>query len=284
MNITLIICCCIILFILALVSIVFLNNAFLFVYLFTENNVGLLHNPRDYKLVNIWTYIQNFWLEMWYILGKYYLLPLKYISFTIKCRQPTDTAVLLIHGYCRNQTDWWWLRKQLKNQNFHLFTVNLSPDLASIAQIALDSLPQKVASIRQQTNCKNLILLGHSMGGLVASYYKEFLDNDHIVRAVITLGSPLYGTKVSVMGAGENAKDMCPDTKFLAELHARMDNTPQQYFQIASQLDNLIFPWRSALLTGSPTNQQLILPMCGHLALLHATEVATQLKAWLLRT
>jgi pimeloyl-ACP methyl ester carboxylesterase len=49
-----------------------------------------------------------------------------------------------------------------------------------------------------------LLLVAHSMGGLVARYFTEALGGDVIVRAVVTLGTPFYGAvkAVSVLGSG----------------------------------------------------------------------------------
>lgn len=38
-----------------------------------------------------------------------------------------------------------------------------------------------------------LVLVAHSMGGLVARYFTEVLGGDALVRAVVTLGTPFYG-------------------------------------------------------------------------------------------
>lgn len=262
------------------VGIILFNSIALFTFLFIEYNLGTMYTPKDYPAVSVNHYIKNFWREFYYVLGKYYLLPFKWLNLSIKSQGQDTTAILLVHGYCRHQADWLWLRKQFKDTQCPIFTVNLRPNFASIATITKNSLPKKIAAIKKLKNCDNIILIGHSMGGIVASYYSEYLDKAGLIKAVVTIGSPLQGTKVSVSGAGKNAREMCPNTEFLQELSARMLKTPHKYYHILSRFDNLIFPWSSAALNSTPAAQQLILPVAGHLEMLHSKEVAAQLNTW----
>lgn len=260
-------------------SIPIFSEWILFSFLYIEYSIGSTYHPDEYKPVSLGLYFKNYWREIWYVLAKYFFIPYKWINLSINGNQKNNTAILLIHGYYRNQADWLWMRKQLKACNCPIFTINLKPDLGTIQEITLNSLPPKIAKIQQQTECKNIILIGHSMGGIVASYYSEFLDHENLIKTIITLGTPLFGTKVAAGGAGENAKQMLPGSKFLADLREKISKSQQKYYQICSKFDNLIFPWRSALLDNN-SNTQLILPFESHLGLLYSAEVATQLRAW----
>ena len=262
-------------------SVTIFNQTFLFIYLFIEYRVGAINAPNDYPPVPISRYFCNYCIELFYVLGKYYLLPLRFQNFSITKNRNSNTAILLVHGYCRNQTDWWWLRKQFNNIPCPIFCVNLAPKFAAIDEIALQSLPREIDLIKKQTGCEKIILIGHSMGGLVSCYYSEFLDLNKHVIAVITIASPLYGTTVSVSGRGENAQQMCPKSKFLEGLREKMNADPKKYYQIITRLDNIVFPWRSALLESTPATQQYILPNTAHLSLLHSKPIAIQLNAWL---
>lgn len=266
--------------ILGLCSVVIFNQILLFTFLLVDYNLKTLHEPKDYPAVSTSFYAKSFWKEVFYALGKYYYYPLKYLDLTTKAKLPSDTAILLVHGYCRNKVDWLWLRKQLQQTNCHIFTINLMPMLSSIEEICAQSLPKKITQIKQQTNCKHIILIGHSMGGLVSSYYKQFLDKDKVVSAVITIGSPYYGTKVSVVASGINARQMCPGSDFLMQLRDKIQSNPQNHYEIISKFDNVVFPWNSAVLESIPITHQFILPFTTHLGLLHSKEVATQLNLW----
>src|SRR5688572_1311751 len=79
---------------------IFINNMFCFIYLYIDHSLASMQNRSEYPTISNGRYIVNFWLELWYILGKFYLWPLKFINLTINKKQ-SDLAILLIHGYCR---------------------------------------------------------------------------------------------------------------------------------------------------------------------------------------
>lgn len=269
--------------VLILFSIIFFSNLAVFNLLVFEYFLGTLSNPTQYPPVNITQYVKNFWCELYYVFSKYLLKPFSWFDLSVKGNKQATTAILLVHGYCRHQSDWLYLRKQFRSTGCPVFTVNLNPNFASIATIANDSLPKKIAKIKELTGCNNIILIGHSMGGLVSSYYSEYLDIENLIKAVITIASPLHGTKVAVAAAGANGREMCPNTDFLLELCARIRYSPQKYYHILSRFDNMIFPWNSAVLDSTPESQKFILPLDGHLQMLHSKNVAMQLNAWVKR-
>lgn len=269
------------LFVLAFVAIIFFNEVLLFSYLLVDYNLRAIYKPQEYPQATLSRYIKNFWQELFYILAKFIYLPYKWLDITVNPKSNCDTAVLLVHGYCRNQSDWLWMRKQLKQQECPIFAVNLEPMFVAIEEITRNSLPTKIKQIKEQTKCKHIILIGHSMGGLVSSYYSEYLDLDNTIKAVITIGTPFSGTKIAVAGAGTNARQMCPGSKFLQELHTKIGRNPTKYYQICSKFDNKIFPWQSALYEHNHQDRYYILGFAAHLYMLRTKEVAKQLNVWI---
>lgn len=254
------------------------QHTFLFTYLYIDRSLNTLRDPERYPRISLWTYFNNYWPELFYQFGKFYLYPLKFFNISRNIGK-NKTAVLLIHGYGRNQTDWLWLRKRIGD--LPIFTVNLHPDFSAIEEITETSIPKAISIIQQKTACEKIVLVGHSMGGLVASYYSEYLDTQNLISDIITIASPLHGTKISVMGYGENAKQMCPGSSFLNNLRHKIHKSSKNYYQIASQFENLLFPWDSALLPDTTKNCKLIIKFVPHLSLLHDKDVAKQLKSWL---
>jgi len=264
----------------AFLSFTLVNHLFLFIFLYIEYGLIRLKSPELYAAVSIRQYIKSFWLEYIYMMGKFYLYPYKFFDLTENPSKNT-TAVLLIHGYARNQSDWLWFINRLSEIPLPIYTVNLTPPFASIQQIAENSLIEKIKEIKQQTGCQELIIIGHSMGGLVASYYSEYLDQSKLVTKVITIASPFHGTKISIAAAGANAKQMLPWAIFTDELREKIKTSDKKYYQVASQFDNLIFPWQSVLLEFMPQEHQLIMPLQSHLGLLHSEVVVKQVINWI---
>lgn len=259
-----------------------INNIFTFLYLFVDYNLSRLKDQEQYPSVSVLHFIKQCFIEGFYVFGKFYLYPYKFVNLTLPpIPEKSKYAILLIHGYGRNQTDWIWFRKQLADLQVPIYTINLAPAFAAIEQITIDSLPNKIAEIKQQTNCEKIILVCHSMGGLVATYYKEFFDDEKIIDAVMCITTPFNGTKLSIAAAGENSKQMLPNSHFTNKLRMKIALNPSNYYFIATKFDNIVFPWQSELLDGVPAEQQLILDKMSHLSTLHSEQVAQQVGTWL---
>ncbi|MCA9749885.1 MAG: alpha/beta fold hydrolase [Romboutsia sp.] len=229
----------------------------------------------------------NMLKEFCFVNTKIFLYPLKFKPLVNINHKNNSTnynhkqAIILVHGYGRNKTDWLWFAYNLAKQTDQaIFSVNLQPALGSIQQIA-ESLNNSINNIIADTQCEEITLIGHSMGGVVSAYVSELLDdNKHIIKKVITLGSPLHGTKLSVLGLGTNSRQMEPNTKFLQDLTLRMQSSNKKYFNIATKIDNLIFPWDSALLINNK-EQTYTIPDESHLGLLYSDKVIDKIVTWL---
>lgn len=255
-------------------------HIFTFVFLYIEHSLGRLQHPELYPYIPPPVYTKACMREFIYMAGKYYLYPVKFLNLTLNNQKPNSTAILLIHGYDRNQSDWLWFRKQLVDLQYPIHTVNLSPSFASIEQITIDSLSPAIKKVQQETGCQKIILICHSMGGLAASYYSEHLDTANLVQAIINIGTPFHGSKLSVAAAGDNAKQMCPGASFTKDLRLKISQSQKPYFIIMSELDNIVYPWQSALLDFIPANRQYRLHLESHLGLLHSPAVVKQIKDW----
>lgn len=199
---------------------------------------------------------------------------------------PRTPPILLVHGYFHNETDWMWFHKNLQAIDGigPISTLSLFPNTDTIESHAL-ILAKKIESIKRATQHNNIILIGHSRGGLVASYYAEFLAPKKEVEAIICLGTPFLGTKLSVFGSGPSGKELGPHSVFLCKLKEYIQYSSIPYYQVASKMDNLIVPWYSACpWEFRKRDNTLIIEDLGHLRLLLSTKVLTQVADWILKT
>jgi triacylglycerol esterase/lipase EstA (alpha/beta hydrolase family) len=171
--------------------------------------------------------------------------------------------VLLIHGYACNSGYWLPMSKLLKQARISHYGIDLEPPGASID----DFVPQveaAVARLRRETGSPQVIILAHSMGGLVArAYLRRHVDAP--VARVITLGTPHHGTALASFGPGSNALQMRRDSPWLDALAASEANTQRMLFSsIYSVHDNIIAPQDSSDLPGA---RNLVFGAIGHVAL-----------------
>lgn len=189
--------------------------------------------------------------------------------------------ILLIHGYLHSSLVWFYHGRKLKNNGFGpIYTINLKKPFSSIERHALE-VKQQVKIIQEETNRSDLILIGHSMGGLVASYFALNLAEKNTVSDVITIGSPLKGTIIANFAIGISAKEMRRNSDFIKNLNKKLlmeENI--NFYHIASQTDQLIRPYTSALL-GNKEDRQYILNGIGHASMLYSKKVNDKISSWL---
>lgn len=189
--------------------------------------------------------------------------------------------ILLVHGFFHNQTGWSYIRRRLTEAGLGpVYSLNLGGPFEKLETFA-ERVARKAARIEAETGIKELVMIGHSMGGLVSAYYAEHLAPEGKVTDVIALGSPLQGTKLGAMGHGVNSIQMTTGSNFTRALAARIAASQStRYYQIASELDNMILPARAAFV-GENGERQRMLDDHGHVMLIFSRRVADQIAAWL---
>lgn len=187
--------------------------------------------------------------------------------------------ILLVHGYMNHSSVWVLQKKRLEALGFGpVYSINLGHPFRSIASYA-EKVQAKCEAIAKETGRRDLVLIGHSMGGLVASYYATRLAPPKTVTDVITIASPLAGTPVAHLGIGPNAKEMRPNSPFVKELQAAIAQNRQiRFHHIATKSDQLVIPGASAALTD---NQHFVFEDVGHASLLYSRRVTERLAHWL---
>ncbi len=189
--------------------------------------------------------------------------------------------ILLVNGYLSFGSTWHYQRQRLIEEGFGpIYTMNIGSG-KSIKTYA-EHVRDRVKEIQKETGRYDLILVGHSKGGLVSSYFTNYLAREiqSEVTDVVTIGSPLAGTNLAYFGPGHDAAEMRTDSPFHKELRRRIDrNIATRFFHIASSTDEVV-PSSSALI-GTDPSRQLLLKDTGHLGLVYSSRVANQISQWL---
>lgn len=193
--------------------------------------------------------------------------------------QGKDRPILLVHGYMNHSSVWVLFKKQMESLGFGpIYTINLGHPFRSIRAYA-DKVKLKVEEIAKETGRRDIVLIGHSMGGLVSSFYAGTLAPSNTVTDVITIGSPLNGTPVAHIGIGPNAREMQPNSALLKEMREAIALRKDiRFFHMATKSDQLVIPGASAVI---PENQSFIFEDLGHASLLYSRRSSDQIAEWL---
>ena len=182
-------------------------------------------------------------------------------------------AVLLVHGFFANAGCWCQFKSALESQTIRaLYSLNLDPLFADIDDYA-EQLAQRVRQVCAHSGRRKVVLVGHSMGGLVCRAYAR-KHGVEAIQQIITLGSPHHGTVLAYLLAGTNLKQMRPGSAWLNELNAKTLDVPQVTF--FSLHDNIIAPQNSSRLPGA---QEIVLTGIGHLSMVFSVEFARKVGA-----
>jgi pimeloyl-ACP methyl ester carboxylesterase len=182
-------------------------------------------------------------------------------------------VVVLVHGYMCNAGGWAWLGRYLIARGHSVHTVTLEPLFAQIEDY-VTPLARRVSEVAGENG--RVILVGHSMGGLVCRAYARRFGGARLAR-IITLGTPHHGSALAPIGHGADAQDMRPTAEWLRGLAAsKQGGSAAAITSIYSCHDNFVVPQDSSVLAGA---KNVPLPGIGHLSLLFSRRVAALVDA-----
>jgi pimeloyl-ACP methyl ester carboxylesterase len=201
------------------------------------------------------------------------------------------TPILLVHGYLANSFCWYWQKRRLEKEGFKVYTVNLGRHplvgavFDSIENDYADKVQKRIAKITKVHDCQQqgIVVVGHSMGGLVASEAATKMEESNI-KAVISLGSPLNGTLLAPLGCALSlgnspcASEMRHGSPFTSRLNKRVEECRKTHFyNLSSGTDIVILPNNSARFQHQPIEKYRHYRAMGHLQYLVSGEVADDL-------
>lgn len=180
-------------------------------------------------------------------------------------------AVIFVHGIYCNGAVWWWLQRRLRRRGFHnLYSINLEPLFAGIDDFAAQ-LEHALEVISADDRQKRIVLVTHSMGGLVARACLQHADAKHRVLSLVTIGAPHHGSWHAHLAMGTNGKQMRPGSPWLKAMERREGGAPPvPITSVFSWHDNFVSPQASGVLSGA---NNVALTGVGHLGLFFSTAV-----------
>ena len=198
-------------------------------------------------------------------------LPLENVA--IRADPPASASqvpVLLVHGYFSNRGMMRPVIRALDAAGIPPRTFNFSNPFAT-ADALVPELEAQVERVLKATGKPRLILVCHSLGGLVARAWMARHGVERVAK-VVTVASPHHGTVLAALAIGRNAPQMRRKSAFLAELERQEgDRGPGIAFtSIYTLHDNLVMPQDTSRLAWA---KNIALSGLGHVAVLHSAKL-----------
>ncbi|MCC7327940.1 MAG: alpha/beta fold hydrolase [Burkholderiales bacterium] len=154
---------------------------------------------------------------------------------------PAELPVLLLHGVGCNAGVWTGLSGYLDSRGLGpVYALSYGPPLASIEHFA-DLVASKIVQIRTATGARDVLLVAHSMGGLVARAYLRRYGGSQ-VRRLVTIGTPHHGSMHAWLMFGQALAQMRPHSAFLEQLN--VDNQRAAGVPVVS-----LWSWHDSMVT-----------------------------------
>ena len=138
-------------------------------------------------------------------------------------------------------------------------------------------LANRIDEVLAATGASQLVLIGHSMGGLVCRDYLAVAGGDKVAQ-LITLATPHQGSQLATLGLGDNAREMEPGSGWLQRFAAVPLCVPG--VSVRTSHDNFVLPQSRQRLDGM---EDVELAALGHLSLLYSRRTTALLLTLLSR-
>ncbi len=165
--------------------------------------------------------------------------------------------LLLIHGLYHNPSAWLLFRRRLARDGFwdsHVYGYNT---FTRTYDRLVEEASAKAASLLDRRPGQKLVLIGHSLGGLVARGVAARPELRDRVQAMITLSTPHHGSALAHVAPDRLGRSLRPGSDLFERLRTLSEpDVPR--VALYAPLDNMVFPsclllppndqWRTRLL------------------------------------
>lgn len=182
--------------------------------------------------------------------------------------------VVIIHGYLSTPTHWLLLQTRLKKGGYEdVIRLGYNPFSGSIEKWS-----SAFVKTLKSAEVRKTLLIGHSLGGLIAIRMATLMPESAVAK-VVTLGSPLKGTRLARFAVSKSVRGLLPGAPEIEETGRLAEKLEGKLVCFWSARDRLITPPESAT---SENGENVELEGIGHTGYHFDSKVHEQLRRILL--
>ncbi|ACS81384.1 esterase/lipase family protein [Maridesulfovibrio salexigens] len=182
-----------------------------------------------------------------------------------------DTPILMTHGLYHNKVAWVAMRYRLNLAGYtNLHTWQYNSFTTSYPELVLE-LRDIISKLHLESG-REIILTGHSLGGLLSCGAAQDPEIEKMCAGIITLGTPYRGSILATIALGRLGRSLHPQGSLFKGKNkiGYPRNIPKT--AIISPTDELVLPWSNL----EPTSEEWQLKRThamGHVAMLYSRQV-----------
>lgn len=148
---------------------------------------------------------------------------------------------------------WGFMRRLVDKISLEGYPIYTVPDLGN-NMIPVESGAKIVRSLIEGFDLKDVVLIGHSKGGLISKYLLAHLNGDNRIKGAITIATPFGGTKLAHVNPHSSYKELRRDSELIKSLNDKTEVNDKMVCVIPS-FDNHVWPQSSCFLPGAKNIQ-----------------------------
>ncbi len=193
-------------------------------------------------------------LYVFYLMAKHRSLPARYVHILKKTKNP----VVLISGIGFTWAVLISLGDYLLAKGYPVYFV---PDLGN----NLYSIPHSARIVKElikREAIENVVLFGHSKGGLIAKYLMAYLNGDGKVLGSVSFATPYSGSILANFSPFRSSREFRPKSEIILKL-AKETKINKKIISLMPTIDTVVWGKNKSFLAGALDNQ--VLKVNGHI-------------------
>lgn len=202
--------------------------------------------------------------------------------FTLLLKNSTGgqgPPVIFVHGLYHNPSAWFFFRIFLARAgygNFHYYGYN---SFTKPFGAAVEGLAEFMDRVLENNPGEKVVLIGHSLGGLVSRKAAVEPRFQGRIGALVALGSPHHGSELAVLGLGPAARGLYPGKSIERELENAPDPDAPR-LAVYTPFDDYVFPLNGLKIGREGWTEQVCDPV-SHVFMLYSQDISWRVAGFL---
>lgn len=150
--------------------------------------------------------------------------------------------VLFVHGVFHTASAWVLFSRWFRRAGLRSLYAWTYPSFGADFDGLLETLSARVRAVRDRHPGHKVVLVGHSLGGLLIRALLSRPDAADMVAAAVTLGAPHQGSVLAGLGFSALARGLMYRGPLVKRIEAAQVPAPVPALSIYSPVDNMVIP------------------------------------------